>query len=113
MTEMSPEEVKAIRWVEHIMAPLLVFAIIALSTCAVQTQDAVAQLKTEQDHDELQRQKVEVKIERLATKQEAILNSQHQTEVTIKEIETNQGHLKDDVQEILTILRGNGNGNSH
>lgn len=113
---MSPNitdaEVKAIRWVEHILAPLLVACVLTLATCANQTQNAVAQLEVKQGQVEQINGETKQAIKDIASTQNTIIRQQHTLEVDVKKIETHQGHFKDEIielkkqnTEILRILR--------
>lgn len=107
MSEMTEMEVKTIRWVEHVLAPLLVASVLMLTTCASKTTDAVDGLKTtvkvmqkeQQSMDEVNGETKQA-IKDLETQQGEILESQHEIEVTVKQIETHQEHFKGDLEEM-------------
>jgi hypothetical protein len=119
MTEMSTDEVKAIRWVEHVLAPLMVIMVVTLSTCAFQTQEAVAQLKATDVAESSQHIKTDRDISAIKQKQDVILDQQHSIEINVQRIETHQEHFKDELMdlntqnaEIIRLLTTERNGNS-
>lgn len=112
---MTDAEVKAIRWVEHVLAPLLVGAVLTLATCANQTQDAVADLEAKQASVEMINGETKTEIRDIKQNQDQLLRQQHNIEVNVKRIETHQEHFKQEIQsmkrqneEILRILRAEG-----
>jgi hypothetical protein len=102
MTEMSTDEVKAIRWVEHVLAPLMVIMVVTLSTCAFQTQEAVAQLKATDVAESSQHIKTDRDISAIKQKQDVILDQQHSIEINVQRIETHQEHFKDELMDLNT-----------
>ena len=106
MTNMSTEEVKAIRWVEWILAPLLVLSVIALGKCTASAQDELIVLQ--RDVNQITKVDGETK--------EAIKEIQkdaNDTKVDIGKIEANQEHFKEQIDKIQTtqeetnrLLRG-------
>jgi flagellin-like hook-associated protein FlgL len=103
---MSDTEVKAIRWVEHVLAPLIVAAILILSTCANQTTEAVTELKTEQSHSKEDRLETQAAIKAIETDLNAI-------KVDNGKMSANQEHFKTQIEKIQTtqeetnrLLRG-------
>jgi septal ring factor EnvC (AmiA/AmiB activator) len=111
----SDAEVRAVRWVEHILAPLIVISIVTLGTCANQTTEAVAQVEAKQVQSDRYHNETKAEIRSVKNKQDIILKQQHEIDVNVKKIETTQGHfnkqiddLKDQNTEILKILRNGG-----
>ena len=101
----SDAEVKAIRWVEHILAPLIVAAILTLATCMNQTQEAIAQLESNQGVIDGATDEARAEIKVIKRRQEQLL-------INVQKIDTNQENIKDTItdlktqnSEILKILR--------
>ena len=95
MTEMSNDEVKALRWVEWILAPLLVVSVIALGTCTADAQDDLVVLQ--QTVAQISKVNGETK--------EAIKEIQadaNVTRVNIGKIEANQAHFKEQFDRMQT-----------
>jgi septal ring factor EnvC (AmiA/AmiB activator) len=99
---MSDNEVKAIRWVEHVLAPLMVIMIVTLATCSVQTQEAIAQLEATDVAETTQHVKTDRDISAIKRKQDVILDQQHNIEINVQRIETHQEHFKDELMDLNT-----------
>ena len=115
---MTQEEVKAIRWVERILPPLLIASIIALATCAIQTQEAVAQLQAGQKTEKETHSQTDSDISEIRANQDRLLRQQHSIEVNVQRIDTRQEHFKEEVgelkqqnNEIIRLLTNNGHNN--
>lgn len=106
----SDSEWTLIKILERAIWPMLIAGAIGGFTAFSKLQAAQAETTTKVVS--IQDERVELKGEVKGIKDAvaAVKESQHQTEVTVERIETNQQHLKEDVQEILHILRSNGNG---
>ena len=105
-------EIRAVRWVEHVLAPLLVMSVLTLATCASQTQKVVAELEVKQSQVERINGDTKQAIKDINTKQGVIIRQQHTLEINVKRIETHQEHFKDELidlkqqnVEILRLLR--------
>jgi len=95
VTEMSNDEVKALRWVEWILAPLLVVSVIALGTCTADAQDDLVVLQ--QTVAQISKVNGETKE---AIKE--IQKDQNTTRVNIGKIESNQEHFKEQINKMQT-----------
>lgn len=93
-------EVRVVRWVEHVLAPLLVLSVLTLGTCANQTQQAVAELEVKQSQVERINGDTKLAIKDINSKQSTIIRQQHSLEVNVKRIETHQEHFKDELDEM-------------
>ena len=105
-SHMSTEEVKAVRWVEWILAPLLVVGMTALATCTAGAQDDLVVLQ--QTVAQISRVNGETKVAIAA-----IEKDNRDTAVNIGKIEANQEHFKEQIQKIQStqeetnrLLRG-------
>lgn len=106
MTEaISDAEIKAVRWGEHILPPLIVAALLTLATCMNQTQDAITQLQAKQEQMDGGRLEAKDEIRTIKQRQEQML-------INVQKIDTNQGHFKEQIlelkkqnNEMLRILR--------
>ena len=101
-------EVETVRWVEKVITPLLVFGIMALTTCMYDTTQAVELLKIETRVEGESRKQMTVTVEDI----EVI---QRDMALKINTIETNQAHLLNDLEAvkaqslmILEILQKSG-----
>jgi septal ring factor EnvC (AmiA/AmiB activator) len=105
MTEMSTDEVKAVRWVEHVLAPLLVLGFVGLATCTAGAQDDLIILQATVA--QISKVNGETKASIKAIEKDA-----NDTKVNIGKIESNQEHFKEQIttiqnqnSEILRIIR--------
>ena len=90
---MSVEEVKAIRWVEWILAPLLVVSVLALGNCTAKAQDELIVLQ--RDVSEITKANGETKA---AIKQ--IERDANITKVSIGKISADVQHNKESIDKI-------------
>ena len=107
-SSMTSQEITAVRWVEKVMTPLLVFGIAALTTCMYDNTQAVELLKIETRVEGESRKQMTVTVEDI----EVI---QRDMALKINTIETNQAHLLKDLEAvkaqslmILEILQKSG-----
>lgn len=116
MTEMTADEVKSIRWVEHVLVPVLLLSVGILSTCAAKTQDTVTKLQTQQavtaELAMIAKDEATIAIKALTDNQATMLKQQHKIEVNVQRIDTRQEAIEEDVEdmkaqntEMLKILR--------
>jgi hypothetical protein len=112
MTEMTETEVKTIRWVEHILAPLVVMSVIGLASFAMSADTTMAELSKDHERYDETTEELKSDVKDIRDGQHEQLESQHTIEITVKEIETHQQHFKDEISnikvqntEILKILR--------
>lgn len=110
--EISELEVKAIRWVEHILAPLIVASVLGLSAFSFQISKSMAQLEKEHDHALEKGADLRRTVEHIHNVQREMIESQHTIELTIERVETHQEHFREEIEElgeqnneILRILR--------
>lgn len=100
--EITDTEVKAIRWVEHILAPLVVISVLGLATFAMSADTTMAELAKDHERYDTATQELKADVKDIRVGQEAQIESQHAIEVTVKEIEIHQEHFKQEIQEIKT-----------
>lgn len=112
MTEITEAEVKAIRWVEHILAPLIVLAVMALGTFAFNAQDTMAQLSADVERYDENNGELKQQVREIHQEQRIIISNQRHIEKNQTEIATHQEHFKKEIDqlqrqstEILKILR--------
>jgi len=113
----SDAEVKAIRWVEHILAPLIVVSIAGLITFSMDASQTMAQLQTKVDQAKAVDSDLKTQVAEIGREQKIIINNQRHIEKKLERTETHQEHFKEEIKnlkvqndEILRILRNNGNG---
>lgn len=93
VTNMSTEEIKAVRWVEWILAPLLVMSVLALGKCTASAQDELIVLQ--RDVSEITKVNGETK-----TAIKEIQADANVTKVNIGKIEANQEHFKEQINQV-------------
>jgi septal ring factor EnvC (AmiA/AmiB activator) len=93
VTEMSVDEVRAIRWVEWILAPLLVVSVLTLGNCTAKAQDELIVLQ--RDVSEITKVNGETKT---AIKQ--IERDANTTKVSIGKISSDVQHNKEQIDKI-------------
>lgn len=109
---MSDAEVKAIRWVEHILAPLIVVSIVGLVTFSLNASQTMAELQSKVDQQKATDVDLKDQVKVIATEQKVIISNQRQLERQTDRIEAHQENIKVQVtdlkkqnDEILRILR--------
>jgi hypothetical protein len=105
-------EIKAIRWVEHILAPLLVTAIAGLVVFAVNTSESMAEIQANQEKYDLTNGDIKRSIKESQHEQKQMIMSQHQIEITVERMETHQEHFREEIEglnnktdQIIELLR--------
>jgi len=113
----SDAEVKAIRWVEHILAPLIVVSIVGLTTFALSANQSLAELTTDQQNYKIDAAELREEVKEISREQKVIINNQRHIEKKLERTGAHQEHFKEEIEslktqndEILRILRNNGNG---
>ena len=112
MPNMSTGEIKAVRWVEWILAPLLVISVVSLGQCTASAQDELILLQADMAAIDAANSDTKRALMLLGKKQDELLRSQHHLEKAAIETSTHQQYLKkqlDVIQarslEMLKILK--------
>lgn len=110
--KISSAEVQAVRWIERILTPLIIAAIIALSTCSINSRDDMMGLKNSVINLSGQAAEARLAVTEFQKAQDTMLSNQHALEVKLKAAETHQLYIKEELAgvkfqntEILKILR--------
>jgi hypothetical protein len=96
----SVAEVKAVRWVERILAPIIVAAVVALATCTSAAQNDLVLLQAEVSTITKVNGATKKAIVEIKEVQHKTLEAQHLLDLRVTKIQANQGNLKEDVQEL-------------
>lgn len=106
VTNMSAEEVKAIRWVEWFLAPILVVSVLTLGKCTASAQDELIVLQ--KDVSQINQVNGETKEAIQQIEKDA-----NETKVNIGKIQQNQEHFKEKLSDMQStqeetnrLLRG-------
>lgn len=99
-TEISEAEVRIIRWGERVLTPLLIAGFIGVVTYLAGVGNTMAQLTAEHDKYNATNGDLKAAVTKLNDKVEEQLEGQHALEVTVKRIETTQGHYKSQIEDI-------------
>ena len=90
---MTNEAIKGLRWVEHILAPILIIGIVGLATCTAGAQDDLIVLQ--QTVAQINRVNGETKESIKKIEKDA-----NDTKVNIGKMEANQEHFKEQINKI-------------
>ena len=104
----SDQEIKAVRWVEKIMTPVLIAGIISLTTCMYSTTQAVDALKTESKGDAEFHKETKDKISDMRATQNGMALQINTMEARQESIREDMTEVKEQSKEILRILQTNG-----
>lgn len=112
VASMPAEEVKAIRFFEHILAPILVAVIIAVIIGGVSLQRAVAQMEVRQGADKETIDDLKKSIDQARQSVDNTGETLSEVQLKVNSLEATQQYLADDVRdlkgsnkEILQLLR--------
>ena len=108
----SNAEIKAIRWVEHILAPLIVVSIAGLVAFAMGASNTMAELQGKIDAQKTTDVDLKAQVQEIALEQKTIITNQRDIERKTERIEAHQENIKLQIidlkkqnDEILKILR--------
>ena len=111
---MSAEEVRVVKWVEWVLAPLLVVSVLALGKCTASAQEDLIILQRDVAQIDQINGDTKNAIKAFQVKQSELLENQHQLEKQVTALGAHQSHIKEDISEvkeqnteILRLLRTN------
>lgn len=100
---------------DKLLAPLIVLGIVGGIAGFTKFEGALAETKTEVRELKNQRHNVQRTVNELTERQASMLSSQQKVELNVREVQTDQRHMKEDIaeikaqnREILRILREEG-----
>jgi len=116
-TPMSPKEIteaeiRIIRWGEKILTPLLVAGFIGIIGYLANVGQVVAELQADHNNYDAKNGDFNDAVKEVRDEQQKILKSHHALEINLQRLDTSQSYIKEEVKdikqqnaEILRILR--------